>query len=173
MSNSIFKQQFTFDTRSGSLMPLTEQVLDCIALQLQNYAEAEDILFRAKYIIIELLTNALKHSGTGEAHLSVVISADELQIIKADAGNPLPLLNAAMPTGQTRVMVAYDVMHTLYAVLGEEVRFVCEENALENLDISKIHEHFGLLIITKTADEFSYRYRKPDNIFTAKLRLYR
>jgi hypothetical protein len=75
----------------------------------------------------------------------------------------------------TKKRLAYDVMHQLYAVNqpNNTIRFVVEESDIEVPDIHQITEHFGLLIITKCCEEFTYTYDEDTrvNSFTAKVRI--
>jgi anti-sigma regulatory factor (Ser/Thr protein kinase) len=173
VKNIISKQQFNFDNRTSSLTPLTQQVVNYLSCQLSPQQAAPGVLFKAKFIVTELLTNALKHSAVSNAKLDVVIKDTSLEIIKTDTGQPLPLATNGSLTPGSKTAISQDFMHQLYALQmpSGEVRFSCEETVFDTPDVSQINEHFGLLIITKTADEFVYWYDEPVNVFCAKLNL--
>jgi anti-sigma regulatory factor (Ser/Thr protein kinase) len=134
--------------------------------------KARALLLRAKFIIAELLNNAVKHSGTEQTTLTIELHEKSLFIRKADTGMPFNLI-VELERQDEQLMVSSDAMHLLYAVKRDDavVSFYCKENLTFELDVNKLAEHLGLLIITKAADEFTYRYNKPQNLFTAKLNL--
>jgi anti-sigma regulatory factor (Ser/Thr protein kinase) len=173
VKNIISKQQFNFDNRTASLTPLTQQVVNYLSGQLSQHQAASGVLFKAKFIVTELLTNALKHSAVSNARLDVIIKETSIEIIKTDTGQPLPLTANDSLTPGNKTAISQDFMHRLYAELmpSSEVRFTCEEASFDTPDINQINEHFGLLIITKTADEFTYWYDEPVNVFCVKLNL--
>ncbi|WP_158827174.1 hypothetical protein [Mucilaginibacter lacusdianchii] len=171
MKNIISKQQFNFDNRTSSLTPLTQQVVNYLTGLLTPQQAASGILFKAKFIVTELLTNALKHSAVSNASLDIIITDTHLEIIKTDTGQPLPLINQTDLPVDVKTAISQDFMHRLYAMplSNGAISFFCEETSFDTPDINQINEHFGLLIITKTADEFMYWYDEPVNVFCAKL----
>lgn len=165
------KQQFEFINRSEHLIAVLKQMLHFINYSLPANAAAEDTIFKAKIIITELLTNSLKHSGTGSTLFDIEINDGALIIIKTDYGAPLSLNSPA----KQKVPVTNDILHTLYAVVDDEngIQFICEENNMDDiLAIDNIVEHFGLLIITKATHQFVYNYDEQTkaNIFKALLK---
>ena len=158
-------QQFNFNNTNGNLIPALKQMLEFIGTNLRS----EKIAFSARVILTELLTNSLKHSGSTSSEVDIAISGKSVEITKTDYGRPLSLVtnNQVMPC---KVPITNDILHTLYAIAKttHQLHFVCEENNMDDiLAIDDIVEHFGLLIITKAADNFTYSYdgSTKSNIF--------
>lgn len=152
---------------SGSLTGVLDYIESCLT----EHPACEALVAKAKWIIIELLTNAAKHSGMNEIAIEITIDEGQLTIEKTDDGNPLRLpvqdTNAQLvwplkkiPVGT--INIHEDPMHVLYGQIDEHgsvTFFVSVKNEKANeFPIENIAEHFGLLIITKSADCFIYRY---------------
>ncbi|GAA4316018.1 hypothetical protein GCM10023149_12850 [Mucilaginibacter gynuensis] len=167
-------KDFVFLNARPALTSSLRQALDHIKSILPGYPDLEEIQFKAKSIITELLTNGFKHAGTETVHIIVSVEDDTLIIKRTEYGNPFPLpwLNEPL---NTKKCISYDVMHFLYAVNepGNRVRFLVEDSAEDEPDINDITEHFGLLIITKCADEFIYHFDEAtkENHFIVKVNL--
>jgi len=165
------KQQFEFLNSVDHLTAAIKQTLHFIATSLPDNPAAKQTIFKAKVIITELLTNSLKHSGTANTLIDITVNEGELEIVKTDFGAPLNLNNA-----NNKAPVTNDVLHTLYAVQKSQnkIQFICEENNLGKvIAIDGIIEHFGLLIITRAADNFTYIYEPETkaNKFKATLKI--
>lgn len=147
-------------------------MLDYLDSLLATHGLSRAVKLRAKFIIAELLNNAVKHSGTEESALEVGLKDNHLYISKKDDGKPFDLVTE-IEKKNTQLMVSSDAMHLLYAVKKEDhtVSFYCKENLTFQLDVNQLAEHLGLLIITKAADEFTYHYHKPTNLFCARIKL--
>lgn len=161
------KKQFGFLNSYDSLIPVIKEVIGFINTNLPESAPVSEVLFNAKVIVTELLTNSLKHSGSNHTSIDVNISKKNVVITKTDHGRPLSLVGSA-PGG--RIPITNDILHTLYAVKKAkgQLHFFYEENNLDDIvAIDDIVEHFGLLIITKAAGKFTYAYEAPTstNIF--------
>jgi anti-sigma regulatory factor (Ser/Thr protein kinase) len=170
----IATQVFTFDNQPKSITHCSQTILAYIEPLLTNNGQARALLLRAKFIIGELLNNAVKHSGTHQTKITVELIDQILTISKIDNGAPFNLV-AEIEKQDAHLIVSSDVMHLLYAIKKDEntVGFFCKENLTFELDVNKLAEHLGLLIITKAADEFTYHYQKPTNTFNVKLNLSR
>ena len=140
-----------------------------------NGEGTRELLFKSKFILTELLTNAIKHANTHEVKLNIEIEDKLVKFEKQDFGNPLVLPQIKHEQFNDALIITADVMHTLYAVEKEGIAyFYCHENAVPSIGTEHdFPEHFGLLIITKAADEFSYHYDSANNIntFTATINL--
>jgi anti-sigma regulatory factor (Ser/Thr protein kinase) len=166
-------KQFEFLNNSFSISSDIKLILGFIEDNIVN--KASSVLFKAKVIITELLTNSLKHSGISNTYIDVSITDVHLIIIKTDLGTPLSLISKDYSINKN-IPITNDILHTLYAVLNTQydVSFFCDENNMDDvLAVEDIVEHFGLLIITKAADKFTYRYDEhtKENIFKVTLDL--
>lgn len=152
---------------------LLEEILLLIKTNIPNGEGTRELLFKSKFILTELLTNAIKHANTHEVKLNIEIEDGLVKFEKQDHGNPLILPKVKDHQFENAIIVTADVMHTLYAVEKDGVAyFYCHENTAPFIDTENdFPEHFGLLIITKAADEFSYQYNTENNLntFTATI----
>ena len=147
---------------------LLEEILLLIKSNIPGGKDARELLFKSKFILTELLTNAIKHANTHEVKLDIEIKDGVVKFEKQDYGNPLILPKVKTDQFENAVIVTTDVMHTLYAVEKDGITyFHCHENTVPFIDTENdFPEHFGLLIITKAADEFSYQYNTENNLNT-------
>jgi len=151
-------KHFDFYNSGDNIVPALKQMLEFIGTNLPANARNEKMLFKARVILTELITNSLKHSGSSNTSMHIAIKGTDIVIIKTDVGKPLSLVNNKT---EGKVPITNDILHTLYAVTEatNQLYFVCEENKMEDiLVIDDIVEHFGLLIITKASDNFTYNY---------------
>ncbi len=179
MQNCTDKLEFEFDNRADKLVSSLEYMLGRITGCMPVHADAEDILFRCKVIITELLTNAIKHAGNSKTVFNIETSETRLVISKTDCGMPLYLINtrnnsAADDGHASKRLISADPLASLYANWESEnhIRFTSEEGSLDDfLSVEQVAEHFGILIITRSSDEFIYTYNKENksNIFLVKI----
>lgn len=154
-----------FDSMPANLL---EEILLLIKTNIPNGEGTRELLFKSKFILTELLTNAIKHANTHEVKLNIEIKDGVVKFEKQDHGSPLILPKVKNDQFENAIIVTADVMHTLYAVEKDGVAyFYCHENTVPFIDTeTDFPEHFGLLIITKAADEFSYQYNSETNLNT-------
>lgn len=139
------------------------------------------VLSKVKWVLTELLTNAIKHSETSTSTILVSINNEEIILQKQDSGAPMQFydssLNQTISWPITNKL--YDTSHIIYTSSTEtliahivsdgSIRFLIEEiepDVRESI-LTDMSEHFGLLIITKSSTEFSYVYSsdKKMNLF--------
>lgn len=172
-------------TRTDRVAPLLDEVVKSIApLLLVAESRHEEIAFKSKVIVSELLTNTIKHTQQKSTLLEVAIYREELRFIRRDYCAPLhfpatasrkalewPLSPALYPD----TMVVYeDDLNALWVQVTETgALFSVTPKPAEDCNINSLHEHFGLLLVTLSSNKFTYEYY-PDtqeNIFTASIRL--
>lgn len=165
-------REFVFLNAKAALTSSVKQIVEHAQQCLQGPDCFNDVFFKIKSVATELLSNACKHAGSETVHLSVDIDDRFVSIKKTDQGKPFTVVAHGQLRGEKKLL-AYDVMHNLYAVNGIDniIQFVVEESDTETPDINDIGEHFGLLIITKCAEEFLYHYNEHtgQNTFTVKI----
>jgi hypothetical protein len=169
------QKQFEFLSNTDETVPFLKQILEYVKHTLPVNANAQILLFKAKVILTELLTNALKHSGSKSALIDIKVTKKTLTITKTDYGTPL-LLIAQTNSINKKVPVTNDVLHILYAksIAENQVKFSFKENKLDEvLVIDNVAEHFGFLIITKAADRFIYKHEHSSqaNIFSVLVKV--
>ncbi|SDS88684.1 hypothetical protein SAMN05216490_2019 [Mucilaginibacter mallensis] len=153
-------KRFDFLNNDETITPVLKQILEYIKSALPAKVNADNTLFKAKIIITELLTNALKHSHSKNTIIDVKITNKILTITKTNYSDPLALIAKTNASRHT-VAITKDMLHTLYAkfTAKDQLQFIYEENNIDDTSsINDIIEHFGLLIITKAADIFVYTY---------------
>jgi len=172
------KLAFEFKNDAAALIPSLQYLLAEITESIPPGADAEDILFRCKVIITELLTNAIKHGGNGITLFDIEADADQLRINKTDHGSPLYLINthnhSATDNLANKKLISADPLNSLYAHWENEncIRFISEESSIEDfLSVEQVMEHFGILIISRSSDEFTYNYDKETQTNTFKVRI--
>jgi anti-sigma regulatory factor (Ser/Thr protein kinase) len=168
------KQSFEFDNQASSISSFSHQLLECLVSWLMSHHHDGQLLFKARYIIGELLNNAVKHSGCSKTVFTLAIERDCLTIAKSDEGCKLELMNkAGYLKDNVPTLLTVDGLHELYVIKENKqlLSFFCREPKTEEITIEHLHEHMGFLIIAKTADQFTYCFDKPINIFTATLNL--
>ena len=166
-------KKFELLNSDETITPVLKQILEYIKGALPAKVNAENTLFKAKIIITELLTNALKHSDSKTTIIDVKITNKILTITKINYSAPLTLIAKTNATAY-KVAITTDMLHTLYckSTAKDQVKFLCEETSIDDTSsINGIVEHFGLLIITKAADIFVYTYdhRVQSNTFVATI----
>lgn len=166
-------KKFEFLSSDETITPVLKQVLEYVKNALPAKVNADNTLFKAKIITTELLTNAVKHSGSKSTVIDVKITNKILTITKTNYSDPLALIAKTNVT-RDKAAITKDILHTLYAKFTaiDQVQFLYEENDIDDTSsINDIIEHFGLLIITKAADIFVYTYdhRAGSNTFVATI----
>ena len=177
MQNCAEKLCFEFDNSAERLVGSLEYMLEHIAGNIPARADAEDILFKSKVIITELLTNGIKHAGNNNTSFEIETYPDCLVIRKTDLGTPLYLVepdHQPALAGENKKLISADMLNSLYAIWESEnhIRFASEEGTFnEVLPVEQVMEHFGILIITCSSDEFTYTYDKHTQSNTFRVQL--
>jgi hypothetical protein len=157
-------KQFLLPNTRQSIKSSVQELLDFIVNRLPEQAGKDSISFKIEVILIELLTNGIKHAGTKETLLDITVDENVINIDKKDFGNhyqPGNITSLLIHDPGHRELLSKDGLHSMYAIVESDTRiqFVCEEvNDAEALDVNDLMEHFGLLIITKASNNFTYEY---------------
>lgn len=131
----------------------------------------EEMMAKIKWVIMELLTNAVKHSGERESVLRIGFTMNAVVLQKEDYGKPLTLVGQ----GRKKIMwpledmvrpldfpIYHNGMDSLCVRTDESGRAIFFIEELAELEmpalLSDTSEHFGLLIMTKASDEFAYEH---------------
>lgn len=172
-------------TRTDRVAPLLDEVVQSIMPLLRVApARLEEIAFKSKVIVSELLTNTIKHTQQQTMLLEVTIYDKELRFTRRDHSAPLhfpantnrePLIWPLDPTQYPEAIVVYeDDLNALWvAVTAEGAIFSVTPKPAEECNINSLHEHFGLLLVALSSNRFTYVFH-PDtqeNIFTAMIQL--
>jgi len=136
------------------------------------------MLTKIKWVISEMLTNAVKHSGVDICRLKIIFSKKQLVIEKQDSGQPLILNNfdtgnkIIWPLQQQLENLNFQIYHNGMDSLrvrtdeSDEATFFIDELLDVEMPalLTDISEHFGLLIITKASDKLTYKYDREKHM---------
>lgn len=163
---------FSFFNQTDGLASALNSLLTHVSELIQESSNYESIIQRSKWAITELLTNAVKHSQTDKTTFQLSIQDNQLLVEKIDQGQVLtlttldgifkltwPLFTSyfgqefnLQKNGSDSLQVRIDENHQAIFYI-EEVDDFDFFSSIENFS-----EHFGLLIITKSTDKFTYDY---------------
>ncbi|MEO5909275.1 MAG: hypothetical protein ABIP95_00220 [Pelobium sp.] len=134
----------------------------------KNFAETA----KFKLVIMELLTNAMKHSSTC-SFIEIEKLTNQLSIRKIDEGNrfsfkdlhtdnkhefPLDIL----PGTKVTALLGNNYKLTLLIKDKHLIEFIAPEE-IEYKSFADIPEHFGLMIIAQCCDVFHYQFNEKNN----------
>jgi hypothetical protein len=175
--------QFIFQHNTVSILPFVIKATHYIKENVvAGHGDKEQLLNRCKFIITELCTNAIKHSGRHESMLKVFTSGNQLIIERSDNGHPFFIslrnmqLSFPLPQEVGSVILMEDDINrlTMQRIHEYSARFWTEQvNAEEKIMQQTLSEHFGLIIICLSSDSFVYTHAPEHNTntFTATINL--
>ena len=135
------------------------------------YNFPETTAFSIKWILTELSTNTYKHAIAEKTELIVTIDASTISIIKTDKGNPPPFYLLSKQVNGQKINIYACSSNPLFAEKrkGGLLYFHEELITVETIDIESFCEHFGLLIVTRSSNEFTFfrDEKEQANIFKA------
>lgn len=164
--------KFSFLNQKDGLAPALNSLLAHVSELIQEFANYELVMQRAKWAITELLTNALKHSQTQATTFLLYIKDNQLFIKKTDQGHILTLttlnedFKLTWPVSAIYVGQEFNLQtngsDALRVRISEDHQAIFYIEEVDDFDffssIENFSEHFGLLIITKSTDSFYYDY---------------
>jgi len=163
-------KEFVFTAKSEQLYPLLKGIIDTIKTTI-GPDFSDSLEGRCRMIITELLTNALKHSNISESLITLVIDKTKITISKSDSGSPF-YLNACgdrdamkwpveVSLSNSEIIIYEDDMCILKGSIKSpfKINFYTEDLPVQIPPRPKnLLEHFGLMILTKSSDSFTYHY---------------
>ncbi|PRY52416.1 hypothetical protein B0I27_106177 [Arcticibacter pallidicorallinus] len=162
-------KQFIFDNKVQSIQPLMHEVLNFIRENVSPDRYAVKVN-NCRHVLVELLTNAVKHSGVENSILSIDIGDKVINIRKTDNGRPFYLkeygnfpLHASFVGEQ--IEIHKDELYCIYAIVEStnSLSFEVVEYPIHSLDqIMDMEEHYGLLILLKSSDSVRYLFKEVD-----------
>lgn len=155
---------------------LIEQCCDFIS-DIKHFSEDFSKTSKFKLVIMELLTNAMKHCNA-ISYLEIHILQNQLVIRKVDCGRKFSFLDNDSKENYQFPIATFKEPVLINALLGNNYKLsllIKSENHIEFLEppeidylsFQEIPENFGLMIIKKCADVFQYYYDEKtfSNIF--------
>ncbi|HEX8377389.1 MAG TPA: ATP-binding protein [Pedobacter sp.] len=170
------KKDFVFSNDSLAMYPLLNEIVSYFKIHLPSEQYAFKIS-NCKQILIELLTNAVKHSNADTTIITVIINRNTIEITKSDKGRKFYLNNytswppLSWPLERKyvgeKIKIYEDDISNLYAIIKSEncIEFDIEEYPITKVtSSSNLLEHYGLLIMAKFSNKFSYFYNSETNL---------
>jgi anti-sigma regulatory factor (Ser/Thr protein kinase) len=170
MKTYTHEKSFIFHHQAEGLASVVRSCVQYIEEQNELLGVPQDIHAKIKWIITELLINGIKHSGSEKSTLNFKFSDTGLVIEKEDEGSPLQLTvnggtqNLLWPLEKHLIHEHFEVYRNgmdsleVYTENEKAAIFKIREAEEEEMPILLINtsEHFGLMIIAKASDHFSY-----------------
>ena len=163
---------YSFFNQTDGLAQALTSLLVHVSELIQESSNQESIIQRSKWTITELLTNAVKHSQTDKTTFQLNVQDNQLVIEKIDQGQLLTLttLDGIFKLTWPLFTSYFGQEFNLQKNGSDSLQVLIDENHqaifhIEEVDdqdffssIENFSEHFGLLIITKSTDKFTYNY---------------
>lgn len=132
---------------------------------------------RIKLILIELVTNSIKHDIDNNSKMMLFIDHPTLTIQKLEKGLKIEFKSSAQQIPFKEIDKTIDIAfseenkHHIQTLDKYKFRFL--NPFTEGLHIEKMPEHFGFYIITLASDSFIYQYdpEKGENRYIIDLNL--
>lgn len=157
------KKTFYFNNQTADIFPLMNEIVSYIKENVAAFTTIERLM-PYRHVLVELLTNAVKHAGADSSMFSIEITEKEVTIVKSDNGNSFYLKKCgSFPLhvsfeGQ-QVEIHKDALHCVYGIVdsANSLVFKVVEYPLYFKDeVISLYEHFGLLILLKSSSQVSY-----------------
>lgn len=117
---------------------------------------------RIKMILIELVTNSIKHSEEGTSQIKLVIDHPSLTIQKLEKGLQIEFSSGSQqipfPEIDKKLKISFSEENKHHIQTLDQYKFKFLNPYLEGLTIEHMPEHFGFYIITMASDSFIYQY---------------
>ena len=149
-------------------------------IEQHSLEKEEELSFKTRVIVTELLTNSIKHTTGNVTGLELNITDDALTIKKIDEGDPFHITNpsAEWPFTDlvdTTITIYADALNGLFAKVTApyNLSFYTESYPVDDVILTDISEHFGLVIICRASNSFVYQYNpsSKQSIFTVTINL--
>jgi hypothetical protein len=115
-----------------------------------------------KLILVELVTNSIKHSNDDEALIRVSFDHPTLTIQKVDKGLQIQFASHSQQIPfvdiNKTIQVSFSEKKKQHIKVMDQYQFEFLDAYKEGLDINAMPEHFGLYIITLASDRFVYQH---------------
>lgn len=184
MKTHTHKKSFIFHNKAEGLASVVRSCVEYIEEQNEFLGVPAAFHSKIKWAITELLINGAKHSGSEKSRLNLKFTESDLTIEKVDSGNPLALKvnegtqKLQWPLPETFTNQHFEVYRNgmdslrVFTESEKSAFFIVEELEDEEMPLLLVNtsEHFGLMIIAKSSDQFTYAYESKSgkNIFSIR-----
>jgi anti-sigma regulatory factor (Ser/Thr protein kinase) len=164
--------EFIFHHSTDALLPFLIETGQHIENILPQKNAGQILLHKCKFILTELCTNGIKHSGQPHSIFNIHVEHSDLVIERKDYGLPFH----AGKGRKDRLLLPHDVTGTVMLTEDDinrlnmqridehSVRFFVEDVSEAYQPTNQtLNEHFGLIIICRSSTKFTYS-RLPDGL---------
>jgi hypothetical protein len=150
-------------SRSDEILDYVNHVLHSLEEQV---ALSIEIKRNIKLILVELVTNSIKHSNDDEALISVIFDHPTLTIQKVDRGLQIQFASNShqipfVDVNKT-IQVSFSEKKKQHIKVLDRYQFEFVDAYKEGISLNEMPEHFGLYIITLASNRFIYQH-DPDS----------
>src|SRR5215217_34147 len=130
---------------------------------------------RIKIILVELVTNSIKHSLNTDSQIKLIIDHPSLTIQKLEKGLQIEFTSSEQQIPfeeiDKTIKISFSKENKHHIQTLDKYKFKFLNPFAEGLDIEHMPEHFGLYIITLASDSFIYQYdpESKENRFTVNI----
>lgn len=182
--NTPVHQRMVFANKQELIYPLLKEVVAFIKKRLPG--KAAQVVFKAKMIVSELLTNSIKHANSEFTIIELLADRDTFIIKRIDTGKPFNLKNPDSAedmlqwpltnNAETPIKIHADQLNGLFAhvVSPYSLKFSAVNYTDGAVIFPDISEHYGLMIICRASDNFIYELDQASlkSTFTATIQLH-
>lgn len=145
--------------RADEILSFTKSVLskimDCKELNIKQQR-------KIKLILIELVTNSIKHSTNADSRIKLIIDNPSLTIQKLEKGLQIEFTSneQQIPFEEIdkTIKISFSKENKHHIQTLDKYKFKFLNPFAEDIDIEQMPEHFGFYIITLASDSFIYQY---------------
>jgi len=160
--------------RADEILDYVQYVLHTVEEQVALSLEAKRNI---KLILVELVTNSIKHSKDDEASIQVIINHPTLTIQKVDKGLQIQFASNShqipfVDVNKT-IQVSFSEKKKQHIKVLDRYEFEFVDAFKEGISLEEMPEHFGLYIITLASNRFVYQHdpTSMENRFIVNLNL--
>jgi|GEM_PF-3501281 hypothetical protein len=160
--------------RADEILDYVQYVLHTLEEQVALSAEAKRNI---KLILVELVTNSIKHSKDDEALIQVIFNHPTLTIQKVDKGLQIQFASQSQQIPfvdiNKTIQVSFSENKKQHIKVLDQYQFEFVDAYKEGISLNEMPEHFGLYIITLASDRFVYQHdpASMENRFIVNLNL--
>ena len=168
MHESCISKSFVFTAKEDHIYHALMDVVGFFEQNLPGYAQ--ELLPAVKLIVIELVTNAIKHSGQAHVYFDLLLDDDCISIVRKDKGKPVSFVTEQMGTISKpfdtsiaeKIKLYGDGLNALFVEILNDgtLKFTSEEFVTAYSGVLNLSEHFGLLIISRSGSNFTYHFNE-------------
>ena len=157
------------------------KILDFTKMVLANTLSHRDLDIsqqqRIKMILIELVTNTIKHSCGADSHIKLLIEQLTLTIHKREKGMQIEFVSSGQQIPfeeiDKTIKISFSEENNHQIKTLGKYKFEFLQPIKDNSNIDEIPEHFGFYIITLASDSFIYQYlpESNENQYTVKINI--